>query len=227
MVAKGDAWPVYKTGCRDCRHKTLAVATERILQNKDREPHNRSPGSGLEKKPDQNKSQNNPTCRMCKREDKSVMHILSGCIKLEQEEYKKRHDNMGKAVHWDLRRAKGFEHAERWYEHSPDSEDWNILRDLTRSAGASQAKKGAKKLISPYHKMLELSRAKVRSLKSARIYQGKSGGFARQVKAKVISFVVGTLGIQANLEEIGVHVGIDLLQKSFSSLYGNNFEKGP
>ena len=167
MVAKGDAWPVYKTGCRDCRHKTLAVATERILENKNREPHNRSPGSGLEKKPDQNKSQNNPTCRMCKREDKSVMHILSGCIKLEQEEYKKRHDNMGKAVHWDL----------------------------TRSAGASQAKKGAKKLISPYHKMLELSRAKVRSLKSTRIYQGKSGGFARQVKVKVISFVVGTLGI--------------------------------
>ena len=113
MVAKGDAWPVYKTGCRDYRHKTLAVARERILENKDREPHNRSPGSGLEKKPDQNKSQNNPTCRMCKREDKSVMHILSGCIKLVQKEYKKRHDNMGKAVHWtsveqrDLNTQKG------------------------------------------------------------------------------------------------------------------------
>ena len=63
---------------------------------------------------------------------------------------------MGKAVHWDLRRAKGFEHAERWYEHSPESEDWNILRDLTRSASASQAKKGAKKLISPYHKVLNV-----------------------------------------------------------------------
>ena len=29
-------------------------------------------------KPDQKKSQNNPTCRMCKKEDESVMHIISG-----------------------------------------------------------------------------------------------------------------------------------------------------
>ena len=59
-------------------------------------------------KPDQKKSQNNPTCRMSKKEDESVMHIISGWSKQVQKEYKKRHDNMGKAIHWDLCRAKGL-----------------------------------------------------------------------------------------------------------------------
>ena len=97
------------------------------------------------------KSKNNPFCRMCKKEDKSVMHITSGSSKLAQKEYKKRHDNLGKAIHWDLCRAKRLEHTERWYEHSPENvienEDWKILWDfmiqidkVNGSAGARQEK---------------------------------------------------------------------------------------
>ena len=48
---------------------------------KNREPHNYSPGSGLENKPDQNKSQYNPTGRMCKKKIKvsctSFQHALN------------------------------------------------------------------------------------------------------------------------------------------------------
>lgn len=60
------------------------------------------------------------------------MHIISGCSKLAKKEYKKRHDNMGKAIHWNLCRAKGFEHAERWYELSLENvieNDWEISWD--------------------------------------------------------------------------------------------------
>ena len=31
--------------------------------------------------------------------DKSIDHIVSGCNKLAQKEYKRRHDNLGKIVH--------------------------------------------------------------------------------------------------------------------------------
>ena len=53
---------------------------------------------------------------------------------MAQEEQKKRHDNIGKAIHWDLCRAKGFEHAEKWDEHTPESVlengAWKLLWDF-------------------------------------------------------------------------------------------------
>ena len=39
---------------------------------------------------------------------KMSMHIISGCNKLAQKEYKMRHDNSRKTIHWDLTRIKGF-----------------------------------------------------------------------------------------------------------------------
>ena len=42
------------------------------------------------------KSQGDSLCRMCRNVDESIDHIVSGCSKLEQKEYKKRHDNLGK-----------------------------------------------------------------------------------------------------------------------------------
>ena len=38
-------------------------------------------------------------CRMCRKVDESIDHIVSGCSKLAQKEYKRRHDNLGKIVH--------------------------------------------------------------------------------------------------------------------------------
>ena len=41
------------------------------------------------------KSQGDSLCRVCKKVDESIDHIVSGC-KLAQKEYKRRHDNLGK-----------------------------------------------------------------------------------------------------------------------------------
>ena len=49
------------------------------------------------------KSQGDSLCRMCRKVDESVDHIVSGCSKLAQE-YKKRHNNLGKVVNWKLAR---------------------------------------------------------------------------------------------------------------------------
>ena len=47
------------------------------------------------------KSQGDSLCRMCRKVDESIHHIISSCSKLAQKDYKRRHDNLGK-VHWKL-----------------------------------------------------------------------------------------------------------------------------
>ena len=46
---------------------------------------------------------------LCRKVDESIDHIVSGCSKLANKEYKRRHDNMGKIVHWELDRKCNFE----------------------------------------------------------------------------------------------------------------------
>ena len=41
--------------------------------------------------------------------DESIDHVVSGCSKLPQKDYKRRHDNLGKIVHWKLARKCTFE----------------------------------------------------------------------------------------------------------------------
>ena len=64
-----------------------------------------------------------------------VDHVVSGSSKLAQKEYKKRHDNLGKIVHWKLARKCNFEAGDKWYEHEPESvlenEDYKILWDFS------------------------------------------------------------------------------------------------
>ena len=49
-----------------------------------------------------------------------MQHLVSGCEKLAQKKYKRRHGNVAKKVHWDLCKKKGLEHTEKWYEHGPE-----------------------------------------------------------------------------------------------------------
>ena len=62
----------------------------------------------------------NPLCRMCGKREESVQHILSECEKLAQKEYKRRHDNVAKRIHWELSKKHALERKERWYDHKPD-----------------------------------------------------------------------------------------------------------
>ena len=81
------------------------------------------------------KSQGGSLCRVCRKVDESIDHIVSGCSKLAQKEYKRRHDNLGKIVHWKLARKCNFEAADKWHEHEPESvlenEDHKILWDFS------------------------------------------------------------------------------------------------
>ena len=72
---------------------------------------------------------------MCRKVDESIDHIGSGCSKLAQKEYKRRHDNQGKIVHWKLARKYNFEAGNKWYQHERESvlenEDCKILWDFS------------------------------------------------------------------------------------------------
>ena len=53
-----------------------------------------------------------PLCRLCMKTPETVMHLASGCTKLAQKQYKKRHDNVAKeytgncvkSIRWNVQR---------------------------------------------------------------------------------------------------------------------------
>ena len=81
------------------------------------------------------KSQGDSLCRVCRKVDENIDHIVSGCSKLAQKEYKRRHDNLEKIVHWKLARKSNFEGGDKWYEHEPEcvleNEGYKILWDFS------------------------------------------------------------------------------------------------
>ena len=91
------------------------------------------------------KSQEYSLCRMCRKVDESIDHIVSGCSKLAQKEYKRRHDNLGKIVHWKLARKCNFEAGDKWYEHQPESvlenEDYKIFQDFSIQTDVIEAQR--------------------------------------------------------------------------------------
>ena len=60
-----------------------------------------------------------PLCRLCGDAPETVRHIVSGCKKLAQREYRKRHDKVVLRVHWEMCRKYGIECTDRWYDHQP------------------------------------------------------------------------------------------------------------
>ena len=76
------------------------------------------------------KSQGDSLCRVGRKVHESVDHIVSGCSILEQE-YKRRHGNLGKIEHWKLAKKCNFEARDKWYQHEQESvlenQDYKIL----------------------------------------------------------------------------------------------------
>ena len=81
------------------------------------------------------KSRVDAKCRMCNEKEETIHHIVSGCSNLAQKEYKRLHDCVARALHWDILRQRGFEVSEKWYQHQPESvaeiEQFKVLWDFT------------------------------------------------------------------------------------------------
>ena len=91
------------------------------------------------------KSQGDSLHTVCRKVDESIDHIVRGCSKLSQKEYKRRHDNLGKIVNWKLARKCIFEAGSKWYEHEPESvlenEDYKILSDSSIQTDVIEAQR--------------------------------------------------------------------------------------
>ena len=171
---------------------------------------------------------------MCRKVDKSIDHIVSGCSQLSQKEYKRRHDSLGKLVHWKLARKCNFEAGKKWYEHEPENvlenEDYKILWDFSIQTDH---------VIEAWRPDLVVVHQKERSCKiidfavpgdstieekendKIEKYQdlGREVQKIRNVKVKVIPLVVGSLGaipkqLGNRLTQIGITVGNAQVQKT-------------
>ena len=67
------------------------------------------------------KSQELTKCRMCSRVDETVKHIVSESSKLAQKEYKRRHDWIGRRIHWKICVENGIHVKSKWHEHQPEA----------------------------------------------------------------------------------------------------------
>ena len=61
--------------------------------------------------------QENDKCRLCGDASENVTHIVSGCKKLAQKEYKRRHDKVACFIHWLLCKKYDLEHTDKCYQH--------------------------------------------------------------------------------------------------------------
>ena len=81
------------------------------------------------------RTQTDPKCRMCKQNNETISHIVLKCVsKLAQKEYKRRRENVARAIDWDQSGKYGFQRNERWYDHVPDSVQYFKMR-ITRCCG--------------------------------------------------------------------------------------------
>ena len=79
------------------------------------------------------KTIDSPVCRMCGNKNETVSHIVSECSMLAQREYKRRHDNVARYVHWRLCEKYKLDRTNKWYDHKPEgvieNDEYKILWD--------------------------------------------------------------------------------------------------
>ena len=156
------------------------------------------------------KSVDSPLCRMCGERGETVQHIVSGCEKLAQKEYKRRHDNVAKRVHWELCKKNGLEYREKWYEHVPEgaveNDSVKILWDINiQCDNIIEARRPDIVLVDKNNRICTIIDiavpADVRVAEKEREKIGKYQDLKREVtrlwnmrKVQVIPVVIGALG---------------------------------
>ena len=143
---------------------------------------------------------------------------------LAQKEYKRRHDNLGKIVHWKLPRKCNFEAGDKWYEHESESvlenEDYKILWEARRPDLVVVDKKDRRCKIINFAVPGD-SRIEEKEKDKIEKYQdlGRELQKIWNVKVKIIRLVVGSLGaipkqFGNSLKQIGIKTGTAQGQKT-------------
>ena len=76
------------------------------------------------------KTQQSSKCKLFGDRDETINHIISECSKLAQNEYKAKHDWVGKVIHREMCKKFKFDHTNKWYMHNPASVQENDTQKL-------------------------------------------------------------------------------------------------
>ena len=176
-----------------------------------------------------------PLCRMCGSKGETVAHVVSECSKLVQKEYKGRHDNVARYIHWQLCGKRGLERASSWYEQKPEevveSENVKILWDFTVQCDREiEARRPDIVFIDKKEREVVIidvaipgdDRVKDKELEKVEKYQLLKDEIAKvwhMRKVIVVPVVIGALGaVSVNfkkyMKQIGVKVSLEVIQKT-------------
>ena len=180
------------------------------------------------------KSQEESKCRMCGKVDETINHLLCECSKMAQREYKRRHDWLGKRVHWEVCRKLGFETKEKWYEHQPESvyenDDYKVLWDFNiQTDHVIEARRPDLVIINKQDRMCQIvdfavpydSRVNLKETEKITKYQDLARELQKlwNMRVKVIPIIIGALGttpkkLEQRLMELGIKCVTGEMQKT-------------
>ena len=60
-------------------------------------------------------------CRLCKEQNETIHHIVSGCKMLTGTKYTYRHNQIAKYVHWCILKDQGVKATKSWFKHVPEN----------------------------------------------------------------------------------------------------------
>ena len=181
------------------------------------------------------KTIDSPFCRMCGNKNETVSHIISECSMLAQREYKRRHDNAAKYVHWRICEKYELDRANKWYDHKPDgaieNANYKILWDVMIQCDKEiEARRPDIVVVDKQRREVKIIdvaipgdvRACEKELEKIDKYKPLKDEIARlweMQKATIIPIVVGALGAITNrfgkfMQEIGIDIRIEHVQKT-------------
>ena len=65
------------------------------------------------------KTHNNTKCRLCKVQNETISHIVSGCKMLAGTQYMYRHNQVAQYLHWNILSDLNIEVSDSWLNHKP------------------------------------------------------------------------------------------------------------
>ena len=178
------------------------------------------------------RTQQNSKCRMCGERDETVNHIESESSKLAQNEFKTRHDWVGKVIHWELCKKLNFHHASKWYTHKPESvlenETHKILLDFEiQTDHLIPARRPDLVLINKKKRTCHIvdfailtdPRVKLKEIEKKDKYLDLTRELKKlwNIRGKVVPIVIGALGmvpkcLEKNLSELEIKGRIETIQ---------------
>ena len=157
-------------------------------------------------------------CRLCGKVNETVRQIVCEYPMSTQREYKRRHDWLGRKIHWEICRKIGFDVNGKWYKHEPEkvveNDSWKILWDFTiQTDHVIEARR-------PDMVIIDKTRNECKIIEEDKMkcYNDLKRELKKRsdMPVKVIPVVVGALGrtLKQRLSDIGIETRIVELQKN-------------